>query len=346
MPTTLSADDTVGVFLAAFVMFAVLLFIIYGYDALMEWWENRNAPRSSTPASSSTRLPAASSLADGQQAPAPVLNQRDWLHRVNDLPDIAPHLLIVGKSGSGKTTLARAILSQRHGQVVVITPKPDDDWGVPVVSLDADATFTTITHTLQALYRELLQRDAGGQPLTIVIDDYPIIASDKQSKDAATQLVRAVARLGRSKRMRLLLLSQESTATATGTTGEHALLLNFTRFDCHKYTHQIRLTWDDTTFICQGKGVPALASRGLAHLAIWQPPEPLEPVEPVQPDAGELPIRTSSVPVRTSSGTDDEMIRTLLDAGYSRNKIAALIGGNKQAALARIRAAAGEEVQL
>jgi hypothetical protein len=192
------------------------------------------------------------------------------------------------------------------------------------------------------LYHELLQRDAGSPPLHIVIDDYPIIASDKQSKEAATQLVRSVARLGRSKRVRLLLLSQESTATATGTQGEHALLYNFTRFDCHKHTHQIVLTWDDEPFLCQGKNVPRLAARGLAHLTVWQPPEPLEPVHP---DGGDLPIRTGTEPVRTGSGTDDEMIRCLLDAGYSRNRIAALLGGNKQAALARIRAAAGEEVQ-
>ena len=41
----------------------------------------------------------------------------------------------------------------------------------------------------------------------------------------------------------------------------------------------------------------------------------------------------------TAPGTDDRWIRTLLDAGHSKNEVAKIIGGNRSKALARIRKA-------
>lgn len=231
------------------------------------------------------RMPSAAAAPDGddyaayleylrevradQVAPPQVLATATWLHLVNEQPDRHPHLLIVGKSGSGKTTLARALLSQRTGEVCVLTPKLDDDWGVPVVTLDDDASFTTLTTTLEALYKELLQRGATTPPLTVVLDDYPILSQDRQTKDACITLVRSVARLGRSKRMRLLLLTHETTARATGTAGEHALLANLTRIDVDKHTHQATLTDDEQVVLLDTRYIPQMATLPLV-LHAWQ----------------------------------------------------------------------------
>ncbi|NJL06347.1 MAG: AAA family ATPase [Chloroflexaceae bacterium] len=367
-----SLEGHVIIFIVAVLMFGTLITVLWAYDKVCTWFE-MGYWRDLLPFSNSSRASSYPPVRMGMQPipvtsegnePLPKLAQRDWLDRVNNQPDLAPHLLIVGKSGSGKSTLARAILSSRRGLLAIVTPKFEEAeaWAVPLVTIDPDASFSTINATLKALYSTLLQRTQADTPITIVLDDYTILANDRQCKDACAQLVQAVARLGRSKRVRLLLLTHETTAAATATNGQHALLENFTRIDCERYTHRATLVWDDVRYELDTRNVPALAQRGLAHLATWQPPAP-PPVQSVRtstvprwdaiepPDTGTVPVHTSTVPPEAGtaippdlSADEAGMIVALYKAGYSKNKIAALLGGSKSTAYARINTALESEV--
>jgi energy-coupling factor transporter ATP-binding protein EcfA2 len=199
---------------------------------------------------------------------------RKWLRMLNDQADAHPHLLVAGKSGSGKTTLARAVLTGRTGEIVIINPKGDMREWAPLgsVSTSADGTYQDIAEMLTALYQELQRRTGAEPPLTVVLDDVSSIAQDPHTKDAYRGLIRAVARLGRTKHMRLVVLAHETTAVAMGLPGEAALLENFTRVDVQKGTHQATLTTSEGAQELDTRDVPRLAQRNLA-LSEWHPPE-------------------------------------------------------------------------
>jgi energy-coupling factor transporter ATP-binding protein EcfA2 len=205
----------------------------------------------------------------------PQLSLKHWLRLLNDQPDQVPHVLIAGKSGSGKTTLARALLAHRRGEVVILHPKStEDDWApLEWYTVDTDGTFTTIAGILGDLYAELQQRPAGVPQLTVVLDDVSAIAQDKTSKASYQQFVKAAARLGRSKRVRLLMLAHETTAQAVGLPGEVALLENFSRVNVERHSHQATLEHADDRYLLDTRSVTREARRPF-NLSLWDPPAP------------------------------------------------------------------------
>jgi hypothetical protein len=160
------------------------------------------------------------------------IGMRDWLRYVNYQPDRVPHLAVIGPSGAGKTTLATAVLADRPGRLVVITAKEGDDWGgLPYVGIDEDATYTTANQTLVALLGEVKgrlvdvkQRRMTADYLTIVIDDFSTLVKECP---AAADVVKLVARLGRSLRVRLIMLSDSALVKAIGLEGEGETRSNF-----------------------------------------------------------------------------------------------------------------------
>ncbi|MFZ1412721.1 MAG: type IV secretory system conjugative DNA transfer family protein, partial [Micropruina sp.] len=100
---------------------------------------------------------------------------------MNDDMDRAPHTLIVGPTGAGKTTLATAIMGDRGGRSIVITPKVSaGGWrGAEVVSLDDDGSYAPLQAALRDLEDEKRQRIValrqhgrdGLEPLTVVFDE-------------------------------------------------------------------------------------------------------------------------------------------------------------------------------
>lgn len=114
------------------------------------------------------------------------LHAEEWLHILNDEPDVVPHIAMFGPSGSGKSTLILALLKARDGLLVITTPKnaADDPWGgFPAVRLamrDGDDgellwDWAPIHAAIMAVYREAMLRHADGgrprTPLTLVIDE-------------------------------------------------------------------------------------------------------------------------------------------------------------------------------
>lgn len=152
-----------------------------------------------------------------QAAPAPQKQARNWLKLINDDIDLVPHLAVVGGTGSGKTTLMTGILHTRTGKLCIISAKADDFWGgLPYISIDDDLTFTSAEQALVNVNLELLKRQrqrkrekAAGipntlEPLTIVLDDF---AQLRRACKSADDVVLNLARLGRSVRMRLVLMT-------------------------------------------------------------------------------------------------------------------------------------------
>ena len=284
-----------------------------------------------------------------------------WLDMLTHQPDRWPHVWIVGPTGAGKTTIARGIVAHRTGRVAILTPKPDDPWGgAPVHTIDDDGRFAGLARTVDALRTLVTARiaatkrgEAPGDTLTIVCDDWPVLASEVAG---ASDLLRLVARLGRSFRVRLVILSQSSRVKAIGLEGEGDTLDNFVTIRVDR-SHRARLTFDS------GSDVPIdvrpLGALGGLRIdpARWWHPSPAPGGIPgaggllgatgtgdsrstgVAPAAG---IPQPDAPILASDDLSPEAIRTLLAAGWSKNKITAeMRKGSKQDRLARIAAAAG-----
>lgn len=161
-----------------------------------------------------------------------------WLRRVNDEPDWVPHIAATGGTGAGKTTLVEAILQTRPGRVYILSPKADDDWGgLPFVTIDDDLTFKSIGKAAKQIDTEIKERWLAiknakrakqsvpeREWLTIVIDDYPYL---QRKIDGLADAVLTVARMGRSMRIRLILLAQEASVKAWGIEGEGESRSNF-----------------------------------------------------------------------------------------------------------------------
>jgi hypothetical protein len=270
------------------------------------------------------------------------LAARGWLALLNDAPDQVPHVFVVGSTGAGKTTFVRALLAHRAGDVCILSAKIDDFWGLPFVTYDADGTCTSLLATIDALLAHLRTRPASATPLHVVIDDYPILAAEPELKKPLTELLTKVARVGRSKRMRLVVLAQEATAGATSTQGQHSVLNNLARVDLRRY--QGTLQHDGITYHLHTKTVPRLAAQGVQRLTLWHPDDAPEVVSvsnegPDMPADTDTSITSIAGMDAVSPDTDTEALILLAQReGWSFNRLYRAVGGNRNALSERWRA--------
>jgi len=139
-----------------------------------------------------------------------------------------PHLMILGETGSGKSTICKFLVSQVNAPCLIIDPhaSPNDWKGFNVIGSgrnygDIATEFQRLADLMQSLYE---QRDHGitqFEPLLVIIDEFPAIASSLGK--GATDTVKLLAREARKVSIRMCLLSQGAEVKTLGLEGEGSI---------------------------------------------------------------------------------------------------------------------------
>jgi energy-coupling factor transporter ATP-binding protein EcfA2 len=261
----------------------------------------------------------------------PILKQ--WTKLVNEQRDVYPHLVLLGSTGSGKTTLCKAILASREGLCIALVAKREDSSVYPAtVTYDKDGSLTALLSCIESLTSLIRTREATDTQLTIIIEDYPMLCSEKELRQPLTDLVLRVARVGRSLGIRLILIAQESTGKATGFEGQVAALQNFLTIRCHRKSYS--LTIEDCLHTIPSKEVWSLSKRPTRVLPYQS--------TGVKNEEKHTSMTTDITDIEAvSSGmvldTRDTAILALLSLGISANKIHETIKGDRNSTLQRIK---------
>lgn len=263
--------------------------------------------------------------------PAAVRERPRWLEVVNDQPDLTPHALILGGSGVGKTTMATAIMADRGGRTVVLSPKVSaGGWsGAEVISLDDDGSYAPIVSALADLEDEkrrrivTLRREGreGLEPLTIVMDELVDLTS---RVPAAGELMVNLSSIGREINMRLVGVG--TTDKALGIKGWASSRNNYVTIEMDQQ-RRAQITQGQKSLAVRAQDALALARA--AQLRPWRgEPEPaahatqnLRAPAPSPNDmlAGLLntPLPAAQAALATVAPERAERLRAYLDAQQS-----------------------------
>ncbi len=250
----------------------------------------------------------------------------------------------------------------------------------PATPIDDDGGFIELELACSALLGELQQRLAAlkrGQlafePLTIIVEELPALVKECPS---AARLFLRIGQLGAELELRLVGISQSERVKSLGIEGEGDARANFCFVrvgdtaatvvpEAQRMARPAVLTWRGQHFPIDTTGLDVLARRPIDPARWWvvrdtPADEPAQVVEAElsrllsqveggtslvtasgRADFAGIPPVTSDVPAPVpADGLDDDVIRTLHLAGWSRNRIAAKMQrGNKQQRLERIRRA-------
>lgn len=267
------APSTLVIMLCGMLLMGGFIVFLWAVNKIKYWRAGATSAKG-RPSPPPVRKPA-SAVSAPERAPAittpRMLTLREWLDRVNNQPDRVPHIAAKGPSGSGKTTLILATLIDRPGQVLICTPKnaKDDPWGgAPAVRLTSDLSFDAIEAALCAVHQEVKRRNVEGfdEWLTVVIDDYPWIAQDCPS---AAKIVTLVGNMGRSVRVRLILLAQTSTVKSWGFEGNGEARANFVFVDLEEDHSAVLYRWGKQPEPIDTSCVFELAQRPIPQVRWW-----------------------------------------------------------------------------
>jgi hypothetical protein len=294
---------------------------------------DKPSPVVSTPAGVSISQPAGQldtqpasgqrQVGEGLNLPAPSLPAAEWLRLLNDQPDEVPHVVVVGGSGTGKTTFATALLASRAGQVCIITPKPDDDWGgLPAVTIDDDGGFRTASVAFSELLAEAKRRlvttkrrQAPGDPITVVLDDYPALRAACPDADDAFLLI---AQLGRSLRIRLIVLSYSGLVKELGLEGRGESRNHFVWVRLDRQRRAV-LEWDERTQMLDTTAVPTLARKPISLARWWATPPATTTASESEdrPMPGQIGTTTTASPPPRTGRLEDEVVVVVPREGVS-----------------------------
>jgi ABC-type dipeptide/oligopeptide/nickel transport system ATPase component len=139
-----------------------------------------------------------------------------------------PHLMILGETGSGKSTICKYLVSQVNAPCLIIDPHaaPTDWVGFSVVGSGRNyeaigSEFERLSELMQARYEARDKGQLEFQPLIVIIDEFPAIASALGRN--ATDTVKLLAREARKVQIRLCILSQGAEVKTLGIDGEGSI---------------------------------------------------------------------------------------------------------------------------
>ncbi|MBD2152618.1 DUF87 domain-containing protein, partial [Pseudanabaena sp. FACHB-1277] len=139
-----------------------------------------------------------------------------------------PHLMILGETGSGKSTICKYLVSQVNAPCLIIDPhaSPTDWRGFTVIGSgrnygDIANEFERLANLMQSRYEQRDQGVTQFDPLIVIIDEFPAIASSLGK--GATDTVKLLAREARKVSIRMCLLSQGAEVKTLGLEGEGSI---------------------------------------------------------------------------------------------------------------------------
>ena len=139
-----------------------------------------------------------------------------------------PHLMILGETGSGKSTICKYLVSQVNAPCLIIDPhaSPNDWRGFVVTGSgrnygDIANEFERLANLMQSRYEQRDQGITQFEPLIVIIDEFPAIASSLGK--GATDTVKLLAREARKVSIRMCLLSQGAEVKTLGLEGEGSI---------------------------------------------------------------------------------------------------------------------------
>ncbi len=293
-----------------------------------------------------TSTPATHTLARHEPAiipPRPAPPRPRWLQVVNDDMDRAPHTLIVGPTGAGKTTLATAIMGDRGGRSIVITPKVSaGGWrGAEVVSLDDDGSYAPLQAALRDLEDEKRQRIValrqhgrdGLEPLTVVFDELQDLTA--HVPEAGAFMVN-MASLGREIKVRMVGVGTSD--EALNVRGWAASRRNYLRVELDR---DRRATLNDGVRTIAVSTRESLRAAEVARLRPWRGEEPT--ARGVAADAPRAETVSVRVP-EPAQVTSDDLLALLLDLPAEVRAQVPDISPERAARLARVMASQGVTV--
>ena len=143
-----------------------------------------------------------------------------------------PHLMILGETGSGKSTICKYLVSQVNAPCVIIDPhaSPTDWRGFVVTGSgrnygDIATEFERLALLMQSRYEQRDQGVTQFEPLIVIIDEFPAIASALGKN--ATDTVKLLAREARKVQIKMCLLSQGAEVKTLGLEGEGSIRESF-----------------------------------------------------------------------------------------------------------------------
>lgn len=139
-----------------------------------------------------------------------------------------PHLMILGETGSGKSTICKYLVSQVNAPCLIIDPhaSPTDWRGFVVTGSgrnygDIATEFERLANLMQIRYEARDKGISQFDPLIVIIDEFPAIASSLGK--SATDTVKLLAREARKVQIRMCLLSQGAEVKTLGLEGEGSI---------------------------------------------------------------------------------------------------------------------------
>jgi hypothetical protein len=139
-----------------------------------------------------------------------------------------PHLMILGETGSGKSTICKYLVSQVNAPCLIIDPhaSPTDWRGFTVTGSgrnysDIATEFERLANLMQIRYEARDKGISQFDPLIVIIDEFPAIASSLGK--GATDTVKLLAREARKVSIRMCLLSQGAEVKTLGLEGEGSI---------------------------------------------------------------------------------------------------------------------------
>lgn len=338
------------------------IFGFFGLPWLRTHWPTVSRKSSPLPRNPQPSLPfqAAPPVLPTHPTPEQPLPLAQVLTLLSDRPDDIPHLFTVGGTGAGKSTFARLILGYRVSkgeQYLILTGKRSAVFeGVPSIGRDpmvqGTITYEAVRDACQAILQEVARRDEIPTnerqfvPLTILIDDATILFSEVPE---ATEVLRVVGLLGRELRMRLIVQLGSLRVKELGLEGRGDLREHFAVVEYLKNLRDVRTTTlrprfdDENTTPFDARGVPQLAHQfSLPADQVWHRVEANTSIQG-QKEAIDTSTNTGikgGIPDMEALNTgidDDTLIQELVRRGQGANQIFAIVGGNRNTVLGRVR---------